>query len=220
MYFQTGNGDFNGTARSYPLADNYSMSLLKLATTNGLCLADYLVFNAVALSGAGSTTLVQLAGYPAGFGGQRRASSFGCGGRQYHADLPGGPGQHGDALPTTGKNLIGVGINLGRFWWRQGHVADLLRYAQYLRLNQPLQHRQWIIPHHPADSREDRHNRAGPTACISANGTKNAILWTIYNAGGETHYPLRLARLQRYEYHPQLYASDQLAARDRGRRAR
>ena len=51
MYFQTGNGDFDGTA-ALSAADDYSMSLLKFSTSNGLALADYFApSNAVALSG-------------------------------------------------------------------------------------------------------------------------------------------------------------------------
>ncbi|HEY2083241.1 MAG TPA: hypothetical protein VGI88_10685, partial [Verrucomicrobiae bacterium] len=51
MYFQTGNGTFDGTATLSSAAD-YSMSIVKLATTNGLTMVDYFApSNAVALSG-------------------------------------------------------------------------------------------------------------------------------------------------------------------------
>src|SRR6202000_488949 len=52
MYFQTGNGTFDGSTSISTNAD-YSMSVLKLATTNGITLVDYFApNNAVALSGA------------------------------------------------------------------------------------------------------------------------------------------------------------------------
>jgi hypothetical protein len=51
LYFQTGNGTFDG-GTTVTTTNNYAMSLVKLATTNGLKLVDYFApSNAVALSG-------------------------------------------------------------------------------------------------------------------------------------------------------------------------
>lgn len=50
LYFQTGNGTFDGGA-NVTTTNNYAMSLLKLATTNGITLVDYFApANAVALT--------------------------------------------------------------------------------------------------------------------------------------------------------------------------
>ena len=54
LYFQTGNGDFNGNSVIAKGA-NYAMSIIKLSSTNGLTMVDYFApSNAVALSGEDS----------------------------------------------------------------------------------------------------------------------------------------------------------------------
>jgi hypothetical protein len=51
LYFQTGNGSFNG-GLNVTATNNYAMSILKLSTTNGIKLVDFFApSNAVALSG-------------------------------------------------------------------------------------------------------------------------------------------------------------------------
>jgi len=69
MYFQTGNGTFDG-GNNVTATNNYAMSVLKLATTNGINLVDYFApNNAVALSGAdqdlGSSAPIDLPTRPA-----------------------------------------------------------------------------------------------------------------------------------------------------------
>ena len=52
LYLQTGNGDFDQIT-TINAANNYSMSLIKFATTNGLKMVDFFApSNAVSLSGA------------------------------------------------------------------------------------------------------------------------------------------------------------------------
>ena len=58
-------------------------------------------------------------------------------------------------------------------------------------------------------------NKGGATASISANGTNNGIVWSIYNAGGTA--PSTACVLRAYNatnLTQKLYSSDQITSRD------
>jgi hypothetical protein len=58
-------------------------------------------------------------------------------------------------------------------------------------------------------------NKGGVTPSISANGSSNAIVWAIYNAGGESPTtPCILRAYNATNITQELYTSDQLPARD------
>ena len=58
-------------------------------------------------------------------------------------------------------------------------------------------------------------NKGGVTPCISANGASNAIVWAIYNAGGESPgTPCVLCAYNATNITQELYTSAQLPSRD------
>jgi hypothetical protein len=67
----------------------------------------------------------------------------------------------------------------------------------------------------PVETPDGYDNKGGATACISANGTSNAIVWAIYNSGGETPTtPCILRAYNATNLTQELYTSDQIASRD------
>jgi hypothetical protein len=218
LYFQTGNGDFNGTA-TLSTADNYSMSLLKFSTTNGLALADYFApSNAVALSGGdqdlGSAAPIIL---PDSAGSTAHPHLVVGGGKTapiYLVDRD----NMGRFNGTTGNNLIVQQFNgssggdrdtTPAFFNNTLYVFDAnSRIGAFTITNA-------VINTTPVETPDTYDNKGGATACISANGASNAIMWALYNSGADSPTtPCILRAYNATNLTQELYTSAQLAARD------
>ena len=217
LYLQTGNGTFDGGA-NITTSNNYSMSVLKLATTNGLSLVDYFApANAVALSGAdqdlgssGPMVLPDSAGSAAHphllVGGGKTAPIYlidrdnmgrfngTTGTNKIVQQFNGGPGGDRDVSPTFFNNTL--------------YIIDFnSRIGAYQITNA-------LFNTTPVESPDTYDNKGGASVSISANGTSNAIAWAIYNSGGNPTTPCILRAYDASNLTKKLYSSDQVASRD------
>ena len=218
LYFQTGNGTFDGNL-TVTSTNNYAMSVLKLATTNGIKLVDYFApSNAVNLSNGdqdlGSAAPIIL---PDSAGSAAHPHLVVGGGKTppiYLMDrdnmgrfngtsgpdnivqqFNGGPGGDRDITPAFFNNTMYMYDAAGRIG------AFKITNA--------------VFNTTPVETPDTYANKGGATASISANGTSNAICWVIYNTGGQT--PATPAVLRAYNatnLTQKLYASDQNPGRD------
>ena len=216
LYFQTGNGTFDG-GTTVTKTNNYAMSLLKLATTNGLNLVDYFApYNAVALSGAdqdlGSAAPIILpdsAGSPAHphlvVGGGKTSpiylvdrdsmGRFNSTANNIVQQFNGGPGGDRDITPAFFNNTLYL-------------IDSNSRIGAYKISNAAFNTT-------PVETPDGYDNKGGATPSISANGTSNAIVWVLYNAGGQSpNTPCVLRAYNATNLTQELYTSDQIASRD------
>jgi uncharacterized repeat protein (TIGR03806 family) len=218
LYFQTGNGTFDG-GLSITTTNNYAMSVLKLATTNGIQLVDYFApSNAVNLSNgdqdlgsAAPIILPDSAGSAAHphlvVGGGKTApiylmdrDSMGrfngtSGPDNIVQQFNGGPGGDRDLTPAFYNNTM--------------YLYDAAGKIGAFKITNA------VFNTTPVETPDTYANKGGATASISSSGTSNAICWVIYNTGGQT--PATPAVLRAYNatnLTQKLYASDQIAARD------
>jgi hypothetical protein len=218
LYFQSGNGTFDGGANLSTTSD-YSMSLLKFATTNGITLVDYFApSNAVALSGAdqdlgsgGAMILPDSAGSAAHphlvVGGGKTSPVYlvdrdnmgrfngTSGANKIVQEFYGGPGGDRDASPAFFNNTM--------------YLIDLNgKFGAFTITNATFNTT-------PVETPDTYANKGGATPCVSANGIENGIVWAIYNAGGDS--PASPGVLRAYNaanLGQELYSSDQIASRD------
>lgn len=220
LYLETGNGTFDASGTNFSQANNnFAMSVLKFATTNGLQLVDYFApSNAVSLSGSdqdlGASAPIVL---PDSAGGATHPHLIVGGGKTapiYVMDrsnlgqftsttsankivqqFNGGPGGDRDTTPAFfGNSLYIMG---------QGGRISAFKIANGLFNTTPLQ------------TPDTYGNKGGATVCISANGTSNAIAWAIANAGGQSpSTPCVLRAYNATNITQELYTSDQLPSRD------
>ena len=218
LYLQTGNGTFDG-GLNITTANNYSMSVLKFATTNGLTLVDYFApSNAVALSGGdqdlGSSAPIILpdsAGSVAHphlvVGGGKTPPIYlmdrdnmgrfngTTGNNNIVQQFNGGPGGDRNVTPAFFNNtmyVMGAGGRISAFT-----IANALFNTT------------------PVQTPDVFDNKGGASVCISANGTNNAIGWALYNSGGQSPAtPCVLRAYNATNIALELYASDQLGSRD------
>jgi uncharacterized repeat protein (TIGR03806 family) len=218
LYFQTGNGTFDG-GTTVTTTNNYAMSLLKLATTNGLTMVDYFApNNAVALSGqdqdlgsSGPIILPDSAGSALHphlvVGGGKTAPIYlvdrdnmgrfngSANPNNIVQQFNGGPGGDRDVTPAFFNNTLYIIDSNSRIG------AYKIASAQFSTT--------------PVESPDNYGNKGGATVSISANGTANAIAWVIYNTGGTTPTtPCVLRAYNAANLTQKLYASDQIPARD------
>ena len=218
LYFQTGNGTFDG-GTTITTTNNYAMSLLKLATTNGIALVDYFApANAVALSGGdqdlGSSAPIILpdsAGSPAHphlvVGGGKTAPIYlvdrdkmgrfngTAGPNNIVQQFNGGPGGDRDVAPAFFNNTLYI-------------IDSNSKIGAYTISNA-------LFNTTPVETPDVYNNKGGATVSISANGTSNAIVWAIYNSGGQSpSTPCVLRAYNATNLTKELYSSDQLPSRD------
>jgi hypothetical protein len=216
MYFQTGNGSFDQVT-NVTSANNYAMSLIKFSTTNGLKMVDFFApSDAVSLSGgdadlgsagpiilpdsAGSTNHPHLV-----VGGGKTAPIYlvdrdkmgrwNASTDQVVQEFNGGAGGDRDLTPAFFNNTLYI-------------IDGNNRIAAYSITNA-------LFNTTPVETPDGYDNKGGATACISANGSSNAILWAIANSGADS--PTTPAVLRAYNatnLTQELYASDQMASRD------
>lgn len=218
LYFQTGNGTFDG-GMTVTTTNNYAMSLLKLATTNGLTLVDYFApYNAVALSGgdqdlgsAAPIILPDSAGSAAHphlvVGGGKTAPIYlvdrdnmsrfsgSTGPNKIVQQFNGGPGGDRDVTPAFFNNTLYI-------------IDSNSRIGAYSISNA-------VFNTTPVETPDAYDNKGGATVSISADGTSNAIAWVIYNSGGQSpSTPCVLRAYNAANLAQELYTSDQVASRD------
>lgn len=218
MYFQTGNGTFDGTA-TLSSASDYSMSIVKLATTNRLALVDYFApSNAVSLSSAdqdlGSAAPIILpdsvgsAAHPhLVVGGGKTAPIYvvdrdnmgrfngTTGTNKIVQQFNGGPGGDRDITPAFFNNtmyMMDSGSRVGAYTISNG-----------------------LFNTTPVEGPDTYPNKGAATVCISANGTSNGIAWALYNSGGQSPAtPCVLRAYNATNLTQELYTSDQIPSRD------
>jgi uncharacterized repeat protein (TIGR03806 family) len=218
LYFQTGNGTFDGNL-NVTSTNNYAMSVLKLSTTNGIKLIDYFApSNAVSLSNgdqdlgsAAPIILPDSAGSAAHprlvVGGGKTPPIYlmdrdnmgrfngTSGADNIVQQFNGGPGGDRDITPAFFNNTMYMYDAAGRIG------AFKITNA--------------VFNTTPVETPDTYANKGGATASVSANGTSNAIVWAIWNSGGQT--PATPAVLRAYNatnLAQKLYASDQNPGRD------
>jgi uncharacterized repeat protein (TIGR03806 family) len=217
LYLQTGNGDFDQIT-AITSSNNYGMSLIKFATTNGIQMVDFFApSNAVSLSGQdqdlGSSApliLPDSAGSVAHphlvVGGGKTTPIYlvdrdnmgrwnAANDNQIVQQWNGGPGGDRDVTPAFFNNtlyIIDANNNIGAY-----SITNALFNTT------------------PVETPDGYDNKGGVTPCISANGASNAIMWAIYNEGGETPTdPCILRAYNATNINQELYTSDQLPSRD------
>ena len=218
LYFQTGNGTFDGGA-TLSTASDYAMSLVKLSTTNGLKMTDYFApSNAVSLSNgdqdlgsAAPIILPDSAGSAAHLhlvvGGGKTAPIYlvdrdnmgrfnGTGGNNLIVQqFNGGPGGDRDVAPAFFNNALYI-------------IDSNNRIGAYSISNA-------LFNTTPVETPDTYDNKGGATASISANGASNAIAWVIYNQGGTAPAtPCELRAYNAANLTQELYTSNQAGTRD------
>jgi hypothetical protein len=218
LYLQTGNGSFNGTT-NVTTTNNYSMSVLKLATTNGLTLVDFFApSNAVSLSGSdqdlGSSAPIVLpdsagsASHPyLVVGGGKTPPVYvmdrtnmgrfngTSGSNNLVQQFNGGPGGDRNTTPAFLNNTLyntGSGSRISSFTIANG-----------------------LFNTTPQQTTDTFANKGGATVCLSANGTNNVIVWALYNSGAQSPTtPCVLRAYNATNLTQKLYSSDQNPVRD------
>lgn len=220
LYLETGNGTFDAVGKSFSQAsNNFAMAILKFSVTNGIKLVDYFApSNAVALSGAdqdlgasGPTVLPDSAGNAAHqhllVGGGKTApiyimdrtnmGQFAC------ATCPNSIVQQFNGSPSGDRDTTPA--FLGNTMYIMGQNGKLSAFT----INNG------IFNTTPVQTPDTYPNKGGATVCLSANGTTNGIAWAIQNAGGQSpSTPCVLRAYAATNISQELYASDQLPARD------
>ncbi len=216
LYLQTGNGLFDQTA-NVTTTNNYAMSIIKLATTNGLTMVDFFApSDAVSLSGGdedlGSAAPIIL---PDSAGSTAHPHLIVGGGKtsalylvdrdkmgrwnsttdQVVQEFNGSFGGDRDTTPAFFNNALYVFDSNGRI-------------GAYSITNA-------VFNTTPVESPDGYDNKGGPTVCISANGTSNAIAWALYTDGAyNSMTPCVLRAYNATNLTEELYTSDQLPSRD------
>jgi len=218
LYLQSGNGTFDGGA-NVTLTNDYAMSVLKFSTTNGLKFVDYFApSNAVDLSDGdadlGSSAALIL---PDSAGSAAHPHLVVGGGKTamiYLMDRD----NMGRFNGTAGNNLIVQEFNGSyrgdrdtspAFFNNSLYVFDSDACIGAYSITNAL------FNTTPVETPDTYDNKGGATACISANGTNNAIVWALYNSGADNPTtPCVLRAYNATNLAQELYASDQLPARD------
>ncbi len=218
LYFQTGNGTFDG-GTNVTATNNYAMSVLKLSTTNGIKLVDYFApANAVALSqqdqDLGSSAPIILPDSAGSVAHPRLVVGGGKTSPIYVMDRDSMGRFNGTAGPNNIVQLFNGGYGGDRnttpaFFNNALYLFDSNKKIGAYTINNGL------FNTTPVETPDTYDNKGGATVSISANGTNNAIAWAIYNSGGQSPAtPCVLRAYNATNLAQKLYASDQLAARD------
>jgi uncharacterized repeat protein (TIGR03806 family) len=216
MYFQTGNGNFDQVT-AITTSNNYAMSLIKFATTNGLKMVDFFApSDAVNLSsgdedlGSGAPIILPdsagSAAHPHLVVGGGKTSPIYLVDRdnmgrwngatdQVVQEFNGSYGGDRDTTPAFFDNRLYIFDSNGRI-------------GAYTIANA-------LFNTTPVETPDGYDNKGGATVCISANGISNAIAWALYNSGADSPTtPCILRAYNAANITQELYASDQIASRD------
>ncbi len=216
MYLQTGNGDFDQIT-AVTTSNNYAMSIIKLATTNGLTFVDFFApSDAQSLSGGdedlGSAAPMILpdsagsAAHPHLIVGGGKTSPLYLVDRdnmgrwnatidQVVQEFNGSYGGDRDTSPAFFGHALYVFDSNGRI-------------GAYTISNA-------VFNTTPVETPDGYANKGGATACVSANGASNAIVWALANDGADNPTdPCILRAYNATNLTQELYTSDQLPSRD------
>jgi uncharacterized repeat protein (TIGR03806 family) len=220
LYLESGNGTFDAVGTNFSQAsNNFAMSVLKFAVTNGIELVDYFApSNAVALSGGdqdlGASAPIVL---PDSAGSAAHPHLIAGGGKTspiYVMDRS----ALGDFACTTCNNNIVQQWNGGPSGDRDTTPAFFNNTLYIMGANgyvSAFSISNGVFNTTPVQTPDTFGNKGGATVCLSANGTNNAIAWAIENAGGESpSTPCVLRAYNATNLALELYASSQLPARD------
>jgi uncharacterized repeat protein (TIGR03806 family) len=214
MYLQTGNGTFDQIT-AVTSSNNYAMSIIKFSTTNGLQMTDFFApSDAVNLSGgdqdlgsAAPIILPDSAGSAAHphlvLGGGKSAplylvdrdnmSRWNATTDQIVQEWNGSAGGDRDTTPAFWNNTLYV---------YNGNIAAY--YITNAQFNE-----------NPVQTPDGYNNKGGATACISVNGTSNAIMWALANSGADSPTtPCVLRAYNATNITQELYTSDTIPSRD------
>jgi len=218
LYLQSGNGTFDGGA-TVTTTNDYAMSIMKFSTTNGLKFVDYFApSNAVALSDGdqdlGSSSPLIL---PDSAGSAAHPHLVVGGGKTspvYVADRD----NLGRFNGTAGANKLVQQFNGGPNGDRDTSPAFFNQALYLIDSNNRIgaySISNAVFNLTPVETPDTYDNKGGATACISANGTNNAIVWALYNSGADSPTtPCILRAYNATNLAQELYSSDQLPARD------
>ena len=220
MYLQTGNGTFDASGTNFRQASNdFGMSVLKFAVTNGIKLVDYFApSNAVALSDQdqdlGASAAIIL---PDAAGSSAHPHLIMGGGKtppMYIMDRS-NLGQF--ACPSCNNNIVQQ-FNGGPDGDRDTAPAFFNNTLYVMGANgliSAFSVSNAVFNTNPVQTPDYYPNKGGATMSLSANGTNGAIAWAIANDGNDL--PTAPCILRAYiatNISRELYSSDWLASRD------
>ena len=183
-----------------------SFRLIKLSTTNGLVMADF--FRAVQrgesewrrfwTSGSAAPMIL-----PDSAGSVAHPHLVVGGGKTLVAHLPGGPRQYGPLeRQHRQSNRPAINGTAGPAGDRDDHPGLLQQHALPHRWQQSHRrffHHERALQHDArGNARRLRQQGRRDRVLFSANGTTNAIMWAVYNAGGRSETPTAPCILRAY----------------------
>ena len=220
LYLETGNGTFDAVGKTFSQANNnFSMAVLKFAVTNGIRLVDYFApSNAVSLSGGdqdlGASAPIVLPDSAGSVAHQRLLVGGGKTAPIYVMDRT-NLGQF--ACTTCANNIVqqfNGGPQVTAIPRRHFFNNTLYIMGQNGRIS-AFTIANGIFNTTAVQTPDTYGNKGGATACVSANGTTNGIVWAVANAGGQSpSTPCVLRAYNATNLTQELYASDQLPGRD------
>jgi hypothetical protein len=208
LYLETGNGDFAPP-------DEMGDSILKLATTNGVTLADYFTpFDQDSLNSAdndvGSAGVVLL---PDSVGSTNHPHLLVAGsktGTIYLLDRD----NLGQFNPLGNTQIVQVLSNaVGGMWSSPAYFNGTLYYLGSGDVLNAFSISSGTINTNPTSQSSDTFGFPGATPSISANGTNNAIVWVI-QSDAFTSGPAVLHAYDASDVSQELYSSDMAGSRD------
>jgi len=217
MYLQTGNGTFDQIT-NVTTSNNYAMSLIKFATTNGITMVDFFApSDAVGLSGGdqdlGSGAPIIL---PDSAGSTAHPHLVVGGGKTspiYLVDRDNMKRWNGTAdqiVQEFNGSVNGDRDTTPAFFNNTLYITDYNNQLGAYSISNAL------FNTTPVESPDGYENKGGATVCISANGSSNAIAWALA-ISGDTDSPTTPCVLRAYNaanLTQELYTSDQLPSRD------
>jgi uncharacterized repeat protein (TIGR03806 family) len=216
LYFEVANGSFDADL-SLSNGVDYGDSFMKLSTTgNRLAVADFFTpFNQVKMQaadadfGSGGPVLlpdeVGSADHPHLIVGGDKSSTM------YLADRD----NMGRYNPTNNHQLVQqVSANIGSIFSTPAYFNYHLYYQGIGGVMKVFAISNGYITPEPASATKTSFRGFGTTPSISANGTSNAIVWTIQSDGAVRHTPAILHAYNATNLAIELYNSSQLLERD------
>ena len=218
IYLMTGNGSFNAAGASP--TNNFAMSILKFSTAGGITLTDYFTMTNYSALSSGDEDLTSGAPLvlPDAAGSAAHPHLLvGAGkeGRIYLVDRDnlGGYNPGGDRVVQEFYGLVGGGQN-GSFD-TPVYFNNLLYYWATGDSLKAFTLTNGVINTTPAVASTTT-GHYGPSPCLTANGTNNAIVWALqvdaFGSGG----PAVLRAYNATNIAQELYDSSQLSPRDNG----
>ena len=204
VYISTGNGAF-GTSFG-----NYGDSFIKLSTTNGLQVADYFApFNQSHLDEAdidlGSGGVLLLPDDAGSVSHPHLMVSAGKEGRIYLLDRD----NLGQFNPIDDSQIVESFTNAGGCYDTPAYFNQWLYYCGQGSPLLAFQLTNATIVTTPIAQSTNVFGYPGPTPCISANGTNDAIVWTIQSQGAGNQQPAVLRAYNATNIALELYDSAQ-----------